>query len=178
MRTHEEFCAEILTRKNKIVKKRKERKRVALSCIPFLLCIAIFASVGIRDRILVSISPEAAETDGIGGDLPETVMETFVYDEQTDRFPTDGVIESIPPIVAPDNGFEELPEEIPDGIVESVPPLDELPEGDEGIEEGTAWNPPEEDCETQIEIESEDSSFETESEESETEFLSAETGIL
>ncbi len=188
MRTHEEFCAEITSRKNKIVKKRKERRQVMLACIPFILCIALFAGVGIRDRILYPLTPDVGETEGAGA--PETVMETIGQDEQTDRFPTDGVIESIPPIVIPDDGFEEPPEEIPDGfveeterlpdgVIENLPPVDDLPDGNEWVEEGTAWDPPvDEERETQVEVESEDSSSETESGTTETEFLSAETGMF
>lgn len=175
MRTHDEFCAEIMLRKKKIVKKRKERRQVMLACIPFILCIALFAGVGLRDRILYPLTPDVGETEGAGE--PETVMETFVYDEQTDRIPSDGMIESIPPLVLPDEGFAEETERLPDGVIENYPPTDELPEINEGVEEGTAWDPPvDEDCETQVECE--ESTSETESCTTETEYLSAETAIM
>lgn len=175
MRTHDEFCAEIMSRKNKIVKKRKERRQVMLACIPFILCIALFAGVGIRDRIIYPLTPDVGETDGAGE--PETAMETVVFDEQTDRIPSDGVIESIPPIVLPDDGPINETNRLPDGVIEIYPPTDELPAVDEWVEEEPEWdNPQEEACGTQVECE--ESSSETESCTTETEYLSAETGIM
>ena len=60
MRTHEEFCAEIDRRKQGFIKKKKNRQRIALACIPFVLCLGIFAATGIRGE-----DPHAAESGAL-----------------------------------------------------------------------------------------------------------------
>lgn len=46
MKQHEEFCAEIYRRRDKLIKKKRER-RVVTSCLAFALCFAIIGVIGL-----------------------------------------------------------------------------------------------------------------------------------
>ncbi len=50
MKRYEDFCAEIYRRRDDLIRKKKERRRVALSCATFALCLAILGVIGFMDR--------------------------------------------------------------------------------------------------------------------------------
>ncbi len=56
IRSHEDFCAEITRRKTELIKRKKMRQRILLSCIPFVICLGLIAAVGMQGIIL---QPEA-----------------------------------------------------------------------------------------------------------------------
>ena len=114
MRTHDDFCSEVFERKNKIIKKRKERKRIVFACVPFALCatIALGARIAIPDPL-------------VGGEIGETVQ---TQNENTERPP---VIENADP--KPGDNVAELPD-VDEG-------LEEKSEG-EAIGENVGGNEP------------------------------------
>lgn len=176
MRTHEEFCAEILLRKNNIIRKRKERRRVVLACVPFVLCATIFAGVGMSGNIVFPQTPDVNETGGVGSHLTGQIEETYEREELTDQ-----VVELLPP------DGDKHPSHI-----EGVGSDDEILDGEhiEGIpetgfvDEGTEAEIPEWENEsdavewdTFAEFESEANPLESDSDNAETEPRPFETGI-
>lgn len=51
MRSHEEFCAELERRKEKLINAKKTRQRILLSCIPFVICFGLIAAAGMQGRL-------------------------------------------------------------------------------------------------------------------------------
>ncbi len=55
---HKEFCARIRARKEKKLEQRRAKRRVALACIPFLLCFGVLAYAGLSSGPLANPNPE------------------------------------------------------------------------------------------------------------------------
>lgn len=78
-REHNDFCAEISRRKDHIVKKRKQRRRMLLCCIPFVVCVFVFAAVGTTNLFSRGdiIAPEG-ETGAVSTHAPESVKGPYI----------------------------------------------------------------------------------------------------
>lgn len=148
MRTHDDFCSEVFERKNKIIKKRKERKRIVFACVPFALCatIVLGARITIPDPLVGGEIDETVQTENENAERPPMV-------EDADPKPGDNVAE------LPDadegleesegeaegehvNGNEQFPEdewlEVPDDEgSQNAPPESAIGESDPDSEEDT-----------------------------------------
>ena len=107
-REHNDFCAEISRRKDHIVKKRNQRRRMLLCCIPFVVCVFVFAAVGTTNLFSRGdiITPEG-ETGAVSTHAPESVKgpyitvsipgkteDDIVIDDESDVFAVLSFIES------------------------------------------------------------------------------------
>ena len=105
-REHNDFCAEISRRKDHIVNKRRQRRRMLLCCIPFVVCVFVFAAVGSSGLLkraetaewetgaVATYAPEGVSGPYITVSIPGKTDDEIVIDDESDVFALLEFIES------------------------------------------------------------------------------------
>ena len=100
MRTHENFCAEITRRKSELIKKRKERKRIALACVPFVIVLTIFAGTNTYRLLFPPTISTPSVNDG---------SQNEENDSQNNNEQTVAESENVDIVTPPSNGGDQKP---------------------------------------------------------------------
>lgn len=146
MRTHEEFCEEINRRKDRLIMKKRKKRKTAISCISFVFCLGILASVILTDRLSPDAipecylsPPESGEAEQLKISLPTDEKYACGTEELTVVSPADA--EKILKFVEANNGaFRYVYSDIISSVTSEVnldgmPPVEEMV-AEEAIEEG------------------------------------------